>query len=84
MIPVSITQEDIDVGEPRNGRKCAVNRAIKRATGSTGVWVDGMTIEIDGKEYRTPSAVETFINDLDNGRPVEPFEFRIWEEVEPL
>lgn len=84
MIPVSITQEDIDAGVPCNGRACPVHRAVARATGSMDVWVDGMTIAIDGKEYRTPSIVETFINDLDSGRPVEPIDFQIWEEVEGL
>lgn len=85
MIHVTVTQEDIDAGKPCDGRNCPIARAVKRATGSSDVIVDGMSIEFYGAEFTPPDVCDRFISAFDSGEPVEPFEFFIMDAPkEPL
>lgn len=74
---IQVTQEDINNGMRRNGNKCPVTLAIKRATGIALV-SSGLTICVYGRrELIPPVAVTEFIEQFDAGNPVSPFEFNL-------
>jgi hypothetical protein len=65
MIKVSVTQEDINNGIPRDAFGCPVVLAIKRATSSTSVEVDGEFIIVDERRVTAPCSVDAFVTDFD-------------------
>lgn len=80
-VQVTVLQDDIDNGEPRMMKECAVARAVSRDTGFTAR-VSGRWIRVyppDGRPvlYLAPECVLFFACRFDEGRPVEPFKFEM-------
>jgi hypothetical protein len=76
-IRVSVTQRDIDKGEPICDNRCpialAISRTVKRRVGVTYGAVYLLN-EVHQMYELTPTA-ERFIRRFDNGQPVQPFTF---------
>lgn len=87
-LEITVTQEDIDLGNQTNCEYCPIARAASRITGKD-VWV-GTTIfnvrAVDSKEitYNLPLAAEVFIQQFDRLGPsaVKPFTFVATREEE--
>lgn len=77
---IKVTKSDIKNGKRDDPRKCAIALAIIR-NGCTDAHVDGDEVSFtkDNQYYsRDLSAfVQQLIIDVDNGVPVEPFEFEV-------
>ncbi len=80
---IVVTADHIKQGQPLNGNACPIALAYKEATGikvSVGVFsIRTYTRDGVGKEFigELPSEAVRFIDDFDQGRPVEPFEFTL-------
>lgn len=88
LVQVEVTQEDIANGERRVASRCAVARAIKRATntqpplwyviGAGQRWAE---FGFKGMQRHTlialPEEVFTFTEDFDHGLQVQPFLFAL-------
>ena len=72
---IDVTQEDIDRGVKGACTQCPVALALARAF--PDVYVDVATTQLlVGDEFiRAPSVVSIFIEDFDDGEPVQPFSF---------
>lgn len=80
-IHVCVTQEDIDKGIKEDVNNCAVALAVKRLfPEDRNVYVENPGIDINGEFYLVPKHIEEFINNFDNGLPVEPVEFDMCEK----
>jgi hypothetical protein len=73
----NVTKTDIRKGEDGNGHNCPVARSIRRKLGlrSQDVAVTGLEVEIKGREYVAPQAVDDFVNRFDGHYGVKPFSF---------
>ena len=72
---INVTQTDIKQGVKLNGNKCAIARAVKRATNAKSVHVNGFYIEVNGKTYSSPEEVFDFVVSFDRFEKVKPFSF---------
>jgi hypothetical protein len=79
-IKVTVTEDDIANGVAKDGSRCPVGLACKRAD------IDDPCFENPGLEYwagykhltvKLPKAAREFADAFDAGRPVQPFEFEI-------
>lgn len=82
-LTVTVTQEDIDNGEPLNSGFCPIALAIKRI-GYQRVTVDPFRITTINDEerarfYRTPPVAVEFIREFDDLCTVAPFAFTVDE-----
>jgi len=79
---IKVTQDHIDAGCKMNIKWCPINRAIRDAVGGD-VTVDIVSIDVFpigeciGVSVPTPKIVGTFLENFDNSKKVEPFEFEI-------
>lgn len=80
---ITVTQEDIENGEPRRCSLCPIALAISRAfthgefisIGAGGFW------SINGeRQPKLPKIVEDWIRSFDKNETVEPFKFTINEQ----
>lgn len=93
MTTITVTQEDIDLGEAANCCLCPIARATRRAfkartvnvTGRLYVYFKPTSLENLNplSIYALPPEAEQFVADFDNGKGVEPFEFEV-DETKPL
>lgn len=79
---ITVTQEDIDKGEPRFCFKCSVAIAVTRAFGAKRTAAEEAAIFIHHAKgqinsFLTPSAALRFIRAFDARQPVQPFEFEL-------
>jgi hypothetical protein len=79
---VQVTQDDIDAGLPCVSNHCPVALALNRATGCEwDVQGNGCCgIRMKAKNYfslNAPNDVAYFVEEFDDGLPVEPFEFEL-------
>lgn len=80
---IQVTKLDIERGIQRDHRRCAVTRAVRRASGYQKVVSSGLGwITIGQSAYATPSDAHRFIDAYDDGEPVEPFEFDLDNRVD--
>jgi hypothetical protein len=77
---ITVTQEDIDCGEPRSSNRCAIARAVSRETGQDCL-VSPCGIRVgDYWSNMLPITEEAryFITHFDVGRPgIKPFSFEL-------
>lgn len=82
---IEVTQEDIDRGKRGNSCECPVARAVKRAIGDGGVFVQHEHISTRTHYFRAPREVRNFITAFDYPIPgftILPFAFDIpYEKV---
>jgi hypothetical protein len=81
-VAVSLTQQHIDESMQRNSSHCAGVAAIKAAVpDATFVSVDVATVRFSRKGVRytclTPTILQQFVIDYDQGNPVSPIEFAL-------
>ena len=80
-IKINVTQEDIDSGTTRDSKKCPVRNAIKNGCGSHTciVMEKFILLTIKGEWYSAVPPINAlqFIQDFDNDKSVEPFEFEM-------
>lgn len=80
---LSITQEHINTGKPRESCDCPIALALRPYFPDRLIVVHegGISIFKDEYEYlqitSPPEQARQFIHDFDNGRPVVPFEFEL-------
>lgn len=87
---ITVLQDDIDNGVPRNAHKCAVARAARRdladlAGEECGLDVFAVTRDTLYASFRSsalPPSAHCAVRDFDNGRDVSPFKFEV-DLVEP-
>lgn len=73
---ISVTEDHIKKGRKREPRFCPVAIAVRERLKLSEYQVDvGNRIWIKDFPVEIPHAVNRFVSDFDNGRPVEPFEF---------
>jgi len=78
---VSVTQDDIDNGQPFEPGCCPVAIAVKRlCPNAREVWVGGV-IDVDRQRFKFPEEVRIFISHFDTGIKVQPIEFEATEEL---
>ena len=77
---IEVTQEDIDNGEPGGIYSCPIAESLKREFGSSICVVGQKTCTVGSATIWLSDNVTRFINDFDNGEPVQPFSFLL--EVE--
>jgi hypothetical protein len=75
---ISVTQHHIDNGLRGNCRADPVALALIDA-GFKKPWVGPLYIRLNNKEHHTPEVVWRFMEDFDNERTTEPFEFEVEE-----
>jgi len=77
-VSVTVTQRDIDGGDPLNGFHCPLAYAIGRATGLRAR-VGTQAIKLIGNDgwIRLPVHAIKFRSDFDRGLSVHPFSFEI-------
>ena len=75
---ITVTQNNIDNGVPKNSCKCPIARALKQIFPGEDIEVKRSSIYI-GKSihYAMPLKACYFIVDFDEGREVYPFEFEV-------
>lgn len=83
---IQVTQTDIDNGTPRSACYCPIAQSIKRADKNrynVAVVYDFATYNEVGVpkafKVRLPLSAQSFISCVDDGKPVEPFEFETEE-----
>lgn len=64
---INVTDKDINKGVTGSPYDCAVAKALKRIYHTNQVHVTTSAIEVLGKSYRTPKAVQEFIAVFDAG-----------------
>ena len=88
-LEIAVTQDDIDRGEVKNCERCAVALAALRAGKAAGIpadtaSADNCIIALGTRtpagfeavvRYRTPDAVDAWIDGFDSYEHVEPFAF---------
>lgn len=73
---IRVTKKDIEQGKLMNELFCPVALAIKRATGV--LWkVNPQAITRWGRKIALPYSVESFIDQFDRSKEVQPFTFNI-------
>jgi hypothetical protein len=84
VITLSVTQELIDTARTRDSNHCMIAEALKAARpDARKIAVDLATIRFtDGKRhcrytYLTPRTAQVCLVNFDQGRPPEPFQFRL-------
>lgn len=75
---ITVSQDDIEQGQPLKGLSCPIALAIKRATGLeyVGVGVRQYWYK-DLAGGVLPPEVTEFVKAFDSGKPVEPFTFEL-------
>jgi hypothetical protein len=76
---IEVTADDISQGERHNCTDCPIARAVVRTLGHSCV-IDGVTVEIDCREYYLPKEARAFVARFDDGKPVKPFSCVIGDE----
>jgi len=75
---IQVTQEDIDKGNPKDCKDCpvwrALSRALKRKDLSVGIWSCFIR---KAPPITFPENVAILIENMIDGKEVEPFEFNI-------
>ena len=86
---VTVTREDIAIGQRDSIVSCPIARALKRSLAKlvTDQGMPPMLIDVrvwatfwyvpGGPRASLPASAQQFINDFDLGRPVTPFSFTI-------
>lgn len=74
---ITVTQEDITNGFPGSYTSCPVALALRRVFPEEGVDVDSDSLIIGDREVETSEAVGGFMEEFDEGSPVEPFTFTL-------
>ena len=85
MTKITVTQNDIKLGEAGNCRACPIARATRRAL-HRHILVDEDSITIGrpgegGKEYQLPPSAQKFIERFDSGKPVRPITFLVGKRL---
>lgn len=82
-VHVEMTQEDLDLGEPQDAERCAIARAVHRATGNTLLLVGANWIQLRKRKGQTELIAELPPNalqlrkDFDFKRATQPINFDI-------
>jgi hypothetical protein len=78
---IQVLQSDIDTGKADDCGYCPVALAIRRATGCSRCVVTWRAIKIECGDRKvlldTPTSVQAFLPEFDDGQPVWPFEFEL-------
>lgn len=80
-IRVTVTQDDIDNGKPRNAFSCPITIAVNRKLSVTSSSVSSSTFTYYDKEndryirYCMSKRASKFIRQFDSGKAVKPFIF---------
>ena len=74
---IRVTQDDIRNGVQCDAMLCPVALSLRRSLPGRTVTAGEFTIYIDDGMYAAPVAVEEFIENFDDGAPVQPFEFEL-------
>lgn len=82
---VTVTQEDIKVGNPHSGTKCPIARALARHRGRNpivGKHTAHFSSPFDGwATYKLPQKAIDFVREFDKGSAVEPIKFRMRKDA---
>lgn len=81
-INVEVTAEDIKRGIKVDCLNCPIALALDRC-GQPDASVSDSDVEIDGRFIRMPLDARRFVQDFDDGKPVEPFAFELTDEDGP-
>jgi hypothetical protein len=82
-LKIEVTAEDIQNGMPGWCGKCPVALAVRRALGGfvkrevASVGVSYAAVYVDSRIHMLPSDARMFVQNFDEGEPVEPFDFEI-------
>ena len=88
-LTISVTQEDINQGEPEVAWRCPIALAMDRAFGYGDGLGNGVQVIIPCYllpdsvfPYKLPDRAVEFAQDFDELKDVAPFKFRIWRPVD--
>ena len=74
---IKVRQRHIkEAGNSYNGFTCPIARATEEQTG----WETLVThdcLRVNGIHYHVPRSVHRFLNAIDEGRPIRPFNFKL-------
>jgi hypothetical protein len=81
---ITVLQDDIDNGQKRNSRNCAIALAAMRDLNEDMVMVlrRHLNTYSNPEQFLLPAEARMFALQFDMGLPVEPFKFEIGEEDE--
>lgn len=76
---INVKQTHIDKGVARSFTRCAIALAIKDTFGvSSGVYVEGNIVGVNGREYNTSRSARRFIKVFDKNKSnCKPFNFKL-------
>ena len=75
---ITVTAEDIKLGEPGASGRCPIAIAIRRATNATEAQVWSSSVQFDSAGFCIASLgyrAQRFIKHFDDNDPVKPFSF---------
>jgi hypothetical protein len=74
---IEVTDEHIKNGICKDANNCPIALAIRETLNldADEVEVDGIFIEVEGRNFDTTDEIDDFIEDFDSGTPVYPFTF---------